>query len=131
MAVSLVNKVLLTCTKTQTTLKKKKQLSFQAPSAATKRPTACDPPPPVSTNSTSDTMTLSSRTEPQPMQTASPRAWSTSMSVQPQFLHTPGLMAPPQSLMGNNGVSSSCGLVTLFKCQKPASVAITTTFSFL
>lgn len=72
-------------------------------------------------------MTLSSRTEPQPMQTASPRAWSTSMSVQPQFLHTPGLMAPPQSLMGNNGVSSSWGLLTL----QPASVAITTTFSFI
>lgn len=37
---------------------------------------------------------LSSKTAPQFMHTALPRAWSTSMSEQPQVLHTRELMMP-------------------------------------
>ena len=62
------------------------------PSAETNWPTADEPPPLFSTNVTSETMILSSKTEPQPIQTASPRAWSMSMSVPPQFLHWRELM---------------------------------------
>lgn len=65
-----------------------------SPSEETNCPTASEPPPPDSTNSTSETMMLSSSTEPQPMQTASPRAASTSMSELPQCLHTLELMLP-------------------------------------
>lgn len=121
---SFVNKVFCRLQKGRNFLKKKlyQQHSYP-PSAATKRPTACEPPPPVSTNSTSDTMTLSSSTEPQPMQTASPRAWSTSMSAQPQFLHTFGLMALPPSLMGNEIMSSSQCITTSMKsCLSNASL---------
>lgn len=63
-----------------------------SPSAETNCPTAEETPPLPSTNWTSETIMLSSRTEPQPVHTALPRAWSTSMSEPPQVLHTRELM---------------------------------------
>lgn len=71
-----------------------------SPSAETNCPTAEDTPPLPSTNWTSDTMMLSSRTEPQPVHTALPRAWSTSMSDPPQVLHTRELMVEVRGQLG-------------------------------
>lgn len=66
------------------------------PSSDTNCPTADEPPPLFSTNCTSDTMMLSSSTEPQAVHTASPRAASSSMSVPPQVRHTrPVMVGPP------------------------------------
>ena len=70
------------------------RIRLDSPSAETNWPIADEPPPLFSTNWTSDTMMLSSRTDPQLMHTALPRAWSTSMSEHPQVLHTRELMMP-------------------------------------
>lgn len=56
-------------------------------SAATNWPTALAVPCAASSNWISDTIMLSSITEPQFVHTASPRPQSTSMSDEPQFLH--------------------------------------------
>lgn len=58
------------------------------PSEETNCPMALDPPRLFSWNWTSETMMLSSSTDPQPIQTASPRAWSMSISLPPQFEQT-------------------------------------------
>ena len=58
------------------------------PSDETNCPIALAPPILFSWNCTSEMMMLSSRTEPHPMHTASPRAWSISMSLPPQFEQT-------------------------------------------
>lgn len=74
-----------------------------APSRETNCPTAEEPPPLFSTNCTSETMMLSSSTEPHPVQTASPRAESTSMSEPPQAAHT----RPPDILTGRQAGATS------------------------
>lgn len=58
------------------------------PSEETNCPMALDPPRLFSWNWTSETMMLSSSTDPQPIQTASPLAWSMSISLPPQFEQT-------------------------------------------
>lgn len=63
-----------------------------SPSTDTNCPTAEDTPPLPSTKVTSETMMLSSSTEPQLVQTALPRAWSTSTSVPPHVTHVLELM---------------------------------------
>lgn len=74
-----------------------------SPSAETNWPTAEDTPPLPSTNWTSDTMMLSSSTEPQLVHTALPRAWSTSMSEPPHVLHSRELMVVVGGGAGRGG----------------------------
>ena len=56
--------------------------------SATNCPITVDAPLLCSWKLTSETMILSSRTDPHPVHTASPRDWSYSMSEQPQWLQT-------------------------------------------
>lgn len=76
------------------------------PSSDTNWPTADEPPPLFSTNCTSDTMMLSSSTEPQPVHTASPRAASNSMSVPPQPRQTRPVMLELRGPAGPPPLSS-------------------------
>ena len=73
-----------------------------SPSEETNWPTAEVTPPLPSTNWTSETMMLSSNTEPQLVQTAFPLAWSRSISAHPQALHTLGLIAAERDHLYNN-----------------------------
>lgn len=63
------------------------------PSEETNWPTTDDAPVLCSWNDTSDTIILSSSTDPQLVHTESPLAWSCSMSVPPQLEHTVGMVA--------------------------------------
>ncbi len=62
-------------------------------SAETNCPMTEDPPPVDSANVTSETMMLSSSTEPQLVHTASPLAWSYSISVPPHTWHIVDMVA--------------------------------------
>ena len=66
----------------------RKNHQVDAPSEDTNCPTTVDAPLLCSWNVISDTIMLSSSTEPQLVHTASPRAWSYSISVPPQCEHT-------------------------------------------
>ena len=69
-------------------------MQFHTPSADTYWPTTEVPPMALSANCTSDTIIWSSRTEPQLVQTASPRAGSISISLPPHCVHTALDMMP-------------------------------------
>ena len=63
-------------------------LQYDIPSSDTNCPITEAPPAALSWNWISETMSCSSSTEPQFVQTLSPRVASSSISLQPQCLHT-------------------------------------------